>query len=95
MQSLKEEILELLEKDREFRLAVASLIGYKEILEKLEEHDRKFNEVIERLEELEKSHSEIQEINDRFVEQLEHALSEMEEVKEGLGENLKIQDKRF
>ncbi|MCD6244799.1 MAG: DUF3782 domain-containing protein [Candidatus Korarchaeota archaeon] len=49
MQSLKEEILELLEKDREFRLAVASLIGYKEILEKLEEHDRKFNEVIEEI----------------------------------------------
>ncbi len=49
MQTLKEEILELLEKDREFRLAIAALIGYKEILEKLAEHDRKFNEVVEEI----------------------------------------------
>ncbi len=67
------------------------LDDYKSIVNQL----KRLDGVIERLEELEKSHSEIQEINDRFVEQLEHALSEMEEVKEGLGENLKIQDKRF
>ncbi len=29
MQALKDEILELLEKDKEFRLAIAGLIGYK------------------------------------------------------------------
>lgn len=31
--------------DREFRLAVAGLLGYREILERLEEHDRKFEEI--------------------------------------------------
>ncbi len=46
MRSLKEQILDLLEKDREFRLAVGSLVGYKEILNRLAEHDRKFNEVL-------------------------------------------------
>ena len=67
------------------------LDDYKNIVDQL----KRLDGVIERLEELEKSHSEIQEINDKFVEQLEHALSEMEEVKDGLGENLKIQDKGF
>ncbi len=35
MQSLKEELLDLLEKDKEFRYAVAGLIGYKEVLERI------------------------------------------------------------
>ncbi|MGC8911192.1 MAG: hypothetical protein ACP5K8_03880, partial [Nitrososphaeria archaeon] len=43
---LAEEFLERLEKDREFRLAVAGLIGYSEILERLGEHDRKFEELL-------------------------------------------------
>ena len=34
-------------------------------------------------------------INDKFIEQLEHALSDMEEVKDGLGQNLKIQNPEF
>ena len=52
---LKKELLELLERDREFRLSVAGLLGYKEILEELkrlredmhrgfEEHSRRFDE---------------------------------------------------
>ena len=43
---LKEKILELLERDREFRYAVAGLIGLDEILKRLDEHDRKFNEIL-------------------------------------------------
>ncbi|MEA2074200.1 MAG: DUF3782 domain-containing protein [Euryarchaeota archaeon] len=46
---LKRKILDMLEADREFRVSVGALIGFKEILEKLEEHDRKFNEILERL----------------------------------------------
>ncbi|MEM2883721.1 MAG: DUF3782 domain-containing protein [Nitrososphaerales archaeon] len=38
--TLKEEFLNLLEKDREFRLAVAGLIGLEEILKKLERNDQ-------------------------------------------------------
>ena len=47
----KEEFLRLLEKDNEFRLAVAGFLGYGEILKRLEKHDRKFTEVLTRLEE--------------------------------------------
>ena len=36
--NLREEILKLLEEDREFRYAVAGLLGYREILERLDRH---------------------------------------------------------
>jgi len=36
---LKEEFIDLLEKDREFRYAVAGLIGLREILERLDKHE--------------------------------------------------------
>ncbi|WP_456487730.1 PD-(D/E)XK nuclease family protein [Candidatus Alkanophaga liquidiphilum] len=49
---LKRQLFELLERDREFRLSVAGLLGYRDILERLETHDRKFNEILQRLEEL-------------------------------------------
>jgi len=44
---LKKAFLKLLEEDKEFRYTVAGYIGLGEILEKLEEHDRKFNEIME------------------------------------------------
>jgi len=60
-EELKKRIINLLERDKEFRYTVAGLIGLKEILDELrklreemakrsEEHDRKFNEILARLE---------------------------------------------
>ncbi len=49
MDSIKEKLISLLEEDKEFRLAVAGLLGYKDILDRLEEHDKKFNEIIEQI----------------------------------------------
>ena len=49
MESLREKMLSLLEKDREFRLAVAGMLGLRDIMERLERHDRKFNEILEEL----------------------------------------------
>ncbi len=69
---LKSKILDLLEEDREFRLAVAGLIGYREILDKLAEHDEKFNSIME----------EIREINERLAEHDEKFNSIMEEIRE-------------
>ncbi|GBC75313.1 hypothetical protein HRbin06_00631 [archaeon HR06] len=48
-EELKKNIIKLLEEDKEFRYTVEGIIGYREILRRLEEHDRKFNEVIEEL----------------------------------------------
>ncbi len=63
---IKKEFLRLLEENEEFRYAVAAKIGLLEILQKLEEHDRKFNEILERLdrhgEEIKKIWEEIAEI---------------------------------
>ena len=91
MQSLKEEILELLEKDREFRLAVASLIGYKEILEKLEEHDRKFNEVIEEIRGIKEKLVEHDRKFNEVIERLEEHDRKFNEVIERLEEH----DRKF
>lgn len=49
--SLKEEFLELLERDRVFRRTVAGLIGYRDIMERFEEHDKKFNDILAELRE--------------------------------------------
>ena len=43
---LKEDILKLLKEDEEFRLAVAGILGYREILERLKKHDEKFDEIL-------------------------------------------------
>jgi len=76
---LKEELLKLLEEDREFRHAVAGLLGYKNILERLEAHDRKFNEILERLEEHTKillEHSKKLEAHDRKFNEILERLEE-------------------
>jgi len=49
--SLKEEFIKLLERDKEFRYTVAGLLGYRDILERLEKHDQKFNQILKELEE--------------------------------------------
>ncbi len=53
MQSLKEELLELLEKDKEFRYAVAGLLGYKEILERITSLEERVIRLEERIVSLE------------------------------------------
>jgi len=63
---IREELIKLLEEDREFRLMVAGLIGLGDILKKLEEHDRKFNEI---LIELRKHDERLEELNKRLEEQ--------------------------
>jgi len=46
---LKERLFKLLEEDKEFRLAVAGMLGFGDIMRRLEEHDRKFNEILEEI----------------------------------------------
>ncbi|MCD6244590.1 MAG: DUF3782 domain-containing protein [Candidatus Korarchaeota archaeon] len=70
MQTLKEEILDLLEKDKEFRYAVMGLLGYKEILERivsLEERIVSLEEGQQRLEErMGSMEREFQEVKEEF-----------------------------
>jgi hypothetical protein len=63
---LKGEILELLEKDKEFRYAVARYLGYDTIIKLLEEyskrfeeHDKKFDIIVQELKELRKTTNEL------------------------------------
>jgi hypothetical protein len=74
---LKEKIIELLEKDREFRYAVAGLIGLDEILKRLDQHDRKFNEIIEEIRDIRKELVGIRSYLDRFSLTLEEEAREV------------------
>ncbi|MCD6488968.1 MAG: hypothetical protein J7K21_07085 [Desulfurococcales archaeon] len=49
LKTLKKEIFRLIEEDEEFRYALAGKLGFTEIINRLKEHDRKFNEILERL----------------------------------------------
>ena len=73
--SLKKRILKLLEEDEEFRLAVAAKVGLLKILEKLEQHDRKFNEILERLD----RHGQILLRHERILEKHTRALGSLGE----------------
>jgi len=94
---LKKELLELLERDREFRLSVAGLLGYKEILEELkrlredmhrgfEEHSRRFDEndrkFNEILERLDRHEAHLTEHDRKFNEILEELKLHREKLEE-------------
>ena len=68
--TLKEEFLKLLEEDREFRLAVAGLLGYGDILKRLERHDRKFNRIIREIEKLREESNKLREDFNREMSKL-------------------------
>ena len=72
MYQLKKHILRLLEEDKEFRHAVAGIIGYKDILDRLEEHDRKFNEILAEL----KAHRQILDRHTAILEEHSRILGE-------------------
>ncbi|MEM3502548.1 MAG: DUF3782 domain-containing protein [Candidatus Bathyarchaeia archaeon] len=73
--TLKEELLGLLERDKEFRYAVAGLIGLEEILKRLDRHE----EILMRHEEILLKHSEellkLREDTNRGFELLERHIS--------------------
>ncbi len=69
---VKKLVMELLEEDVEFRYAVAAKVGLLEILQKLEEHDKKFYEILSELREhrkiLERHEAEIKKIWEKLEE---------------------------
>ena len=69
---LKEDILKLLKEDEEFRLAVAGILGYREILERLKKHDEKFDELLEEIHKLREEFTimsrEMRELREEFVQ---------------------------
>ena len=58
---MSEEFLERLEKDKKFRMAVAGILGFREILERISKHDMKFDEVITELRSLREEQKNIME----------------------------------
>jgi len=92
---LKKELLELLERDKEFRLSVAGLLGYREILEELkrlrEDMHRGFEEHSRRFDENDRKFNEILERLDRHEAHLTEHDRKFNEVIERLDEH----DRKF
>jgi len=72
---LKTKILALLKTDEEFRYAVAGMIGYDEILKRLQKHDEKFEEIVSIL-------NRHEEILARHEEKFEEILAQIKEIRE-------------
>jgi len=82
---LKERLFKLLEEDKEFRFAVAGMLGFTDIMRRLEEHDRKFNEILEEIrgiKEEQARHTKILEEHSRRLEEHDRKFNEiLEELK--------------
>ncbi|MBO3801141.1 MAG: hypothetical protein QW314_03740 [Thermoproteota archaeon] len=68
--SLEDQFLELLKKNEKFRLAVASYLGYGEILRKLSEHDEKFNSILEEIKLLREEQNRLREGQNKLWEEV-------------------------
>jgi len=60
LSELKAKILALLKVDEEFRYAVAGMIGYDEILKRLQKHDEKFEEILAQIKEIRESQNRLE-----------------------------------
>jgi chromosome segregation ATPase len=93
--ALKKRILELVRRDEEFRLALASAIGYYELLEEIRRLRREFNSMLKafnkRFEALERKLSE----HDKRFEAIEKKLLEHDRRFEAIERKLLEHDKRF
>ncbi|RLE92183.1 MAG: microtubule-binding protein [Thermoprotei archaeon] len=98
MISLREEILRLLEEDEEFRLIVAGLLGYKSILNRFKEYDKKFYEILKELKEhreiLEK-HTKILEEHTKILYESVRILEEHTSILKEYGRKLNEHDEKF
>ncbi|BBG23039.1 Chromosome partition protein Smc [Sulfuracidifex tepidarius] len=85
MESLKKDFLELLEKDNEFRLTVMGYLGFKEIIDRLNKLDEKFDrqheEIVKLNEKFDRQHEEIVKLNEKFDRHEEEIKKIWEELK--------------
>ncbi|MGB9730323.1 MAG: DUF3782 domain-containing protein [Thermoprotei archaeon] len=89
--SFTEEFLTRLEKDKKFRLTVAGLIGYKEILERLSEHDKKFEELMMEL----KRHGDILQEHTKILQEHTRILREHTDILQEHTKKLSEHDRKF
>jgi len=80
---LKKEFLDLLEKDLEFRYAVAGYLGLSEILKRLEEHDKKFEEVLAEIRALREGQNKLWENANKLWENVNKLWEEVRALREG------------
>jgi predicted nuclease with TOPRIM domain len=80
---LKRQFMELLEKDVEFRYAVAGYLGLSEIIKRLDEHDRKFNEILAEIKALREDQKRLWENQNKLWENQNRLWEEIKALIEG------------
>jgi chaperonin cofactor prefoldin len=90
LSELKAKILALLKVDEEFRYAVAGMIGYDEILKRLQKHDEKFEEILAQIKEIRESQNRLE----NRVGSLEKSVNSLEKRVDSLEKSVNSLDKR-
>jgi chaperonin cofactor prefoldin len=90
LSELKAKILALLKVDEEFRYAVAGMIGYDEILKRLQKHDEKFEEILAQIKEIRESQNRLE----NRVGSLEKSVNSLEKRVGSLEKSVNSLDKR-
>jgi len=80
---LKRQFMELLERDVEFRYAVAGYLGLSEIIKRLDEHDRKFNEILAEIKALREDQKRLWENQNKLWENQNRLWEEIKALREG------------
>jgi len=92
--NLKEELLTLLEKDRELRYAVAGLIGLTSILERLEKHDAQltklYEEIVKLREDFNRHEAENAKRFQAIEEHLKHHDQELTRLREDMAKGFEL-----
>jgi len=95
----KEKILKLLEEDREFRYAVAGLIGLDEILRRLDRHEEQIVKIWERLAKIDEEIAKLREDMNRGFErhdkEFEKVWNEIAKLREDMMKGFERHDKEF
>jgi len=96
---LKEKILKLLEEDREFRYAVAGLIGLGEVLRRLDRHEEQLVKIWERLakidEEIAKLWSEVVKLREDMLKGFERHDAELAKLREDMVKGFERYDQQI
>ena len=92
---LKQEFIDLLERDKEFRYTVLGLLGIREIMERLEKHDRILVELSQRLLRVEEELVRLRQEMARFEQELVHLKQELVRLREDMQRGFDLMERRL
>jgi hypothetical protein len=93
--TIKEEFLSLLERDREFRYAVAGLIGLGEVLRRLDEHGERMVKIEEELAKLREDMNKLREDMNKLREDMNRLREDMNKLREDMNRSFMLVERHI